>query len=499
VNLLETWVATPLAGAVGWTLVHSLWESAIISAALAASLAVLGSARARYAAAWLAMIAMLVGIGLTFAYALPDAVQGGDLFTPPVIPAWIVRTGGGAPASSGSGFAAAVPWLAPFWILGAWLFAAGRVAGWMWVYRLRRRGVCCAPECWQRDLARLSGQLRLTRPVQLLESCFAEVPAVVGHLRPVILLPIGLIAGLPAGQIEAVLLHELAHIRRYDYLLNAIQRSIEGLLFFNPAIWWISRVISTERENCCDDMVVETRGDVQEYAAALIFLERYRCSGRAAIAATGGNLVKRIRRLLLPRRASRLVTPLFGALALCAISVVVLAAWGPATFRPTAPVQEPKAASGESSTYQKWLDQEVAYIITDQERAAFRQLATNEERDEFIKQFWERRNPDPGGPENVFREEYYRRIAYANEHFSAARPGWKTDRGHMYIIYGPPDEIDSHPANKPYAFEVWTYGHLKGVGDGIAFTFVDQTANGDFGLASPPWKWPAKKDSTATP
>jgi len=102
------------------------------------------------------------------------------------------------------------------------------------------------------------------------------------------------------------------------------------------------------------------------------------------------------------------------------------------------------------SPYKKWLDEEVPYIITDEERAAFKKLTTDEEREQFIEQFWERRNPNPGSPENEFKEEYYRRIAYSNEHFASGIPGWKTDRGRMYIMYGPPDEIESHPSGGNY-------------------------------------------------
>ncbi|MGA8108383.1 MAG: GWxTD domain-containing protein, partial [Acidobacteriaceae bacterium] len=99
-----------------------------------------------------------------------------------------------------------------------------------------------------------------------------------------------------------------------------------------------------------------------------------------------------------------------------------------------------------SDTYRKWLNQDVRWIITDQERKAFLSLSNDEERDAFIEQFWRRRNPNPDSPDNEFREEYYARIAYANEHFAAGKPGWKTDRGHMYIAYGKPDSIDSHPS-----------------------------------------------------
>ena len=100
--------------------------------------------------------------------------------------------------------------------------------------------------------------------------------------------------------------------------------------------------------------------------------------------------------------------------------------------------------------YKKWLDQDVAYIITDQERKAFLNLSNDEERESFIETFWQRRNPDPDSPENEFREEHYRRIAYANEHFAAGKPGWKTDRGRIYIMWGKPDDIDSHPSGGSY-------------------------------------------------
>jgi len=99
--------------------------------------------------------------------------------------------------------------------------------------------------------------------------------------------------------------------------------------------------------------------------------------------------------------------------------------------------------------YKSWLDQDVAYIISDEERKAFRNLGNDEERDAFIEQFWLRRNPNPDSPDNEFREEHYRRIAYANEHYAAGKPGWKTDRGHIYIAFGAPDSVDSHPSRPP--------------------------------------------------
>ena len=144
--------------------------------------------------------------------------------------------------------------------------------------------------------------------------------------------------------------------------------------------------------------------------------------------------------------------------------------------------------------FRTWLDQDVTYIITDEERKAFKSLGNDEEREAFIEQFWLRRNPNPDSPDNEFREEHYRRIQYANDHYAAGKPGWKTDRGHIYISFGAPDSIESHPSggsyNRPidegggetstFPFEVWHYRYLAGVGDNIDIEFVDTCQCGDY-------------------
>ena len=144
--------------------------------------------------------------------------------------------------------------------------------------------------------------------------------------------------------------------------------------------------------------------------------------------------------------------------------------------------------------YKTWLNQDVIWIITDEEARAFRTLSNDEERDAFIEQFWLRRNPNPDSPENEFREEHYRRIAYANEHFAAGKPGWKTDRGHIYISFGKPDSIDAHPSGGSYQrpmdegggetstfpFEAWNYRYLEGIGENIELEFVDTCQCGDY-------------------
>lgn len=157
--------------------------------------------------------------------------------------------------------------------------------------------------------------------------------------------------------------------------------------------------------------------------------------------------------------------------------------------------QAQKALKNElKGAYKTWLDQDVAYIITDEERKAFKSLSNDEERDAFIEQFWRRRNPNPDSPDNEFREEHYRRIQYANDHYAAGKPGWKTDRGRIYIMWGAPDSIESHPSGGAYQrpieegggetstfpFEVWHYRYLEGVGDNIDIEFVDTCQCGDY-------------------
>jgi GWxTD domain-containing protein len=144
--------------------------------------------------------------------------------------------------------------------------------------------------------------------------------------------------------------------------------------------------------------------------------------------------------------------------------------------------------------YKTWLEQDVSYIISDEERKSFKSLSNDEERESFIENFWLRRNPNPDSADNEFREEHYRRIAYANEHFAAGKPGWKTDRGHIYISFGKPDSIESHPSggsyNRPieegggetstFPFEIWHYRYLEGVGENVDIEFVDSCQCGDY-------------------
>src|SRR5271155_5052614 len=152
------------------------------------------------------------------------------------------------------------------------------------------------------------------------------------------------------------------------------------------------------------------------------------------------------------------------------------------------------------SQYKKWLNEDVIYIITNEERSAFVHLQTNEEREQFIEAFWQRRNPDPDSPENTFKEEHYRRIAYTNEHFASGIPGWQTDRGRIYLMWGPADEVDPQPSGGSwegppnegggetftYHFEDWRYRYLEGLGENVEIEFVDPTMTGEYHLTMDP-------------
>jgi GWxTD domain-containing protein len=464
------------AQAIGWGVVHSVWQGTLAAGALGLVLCATRSARARYALACAALLSVSVAFAYTVWRSIPDAADHGIVIT-----ARGGRSGADAGAlwltpRDGNVLEAMMPWVAAFWAAGVVAFQLRAAANWRAARRLRIAGVCAPPAPWVARMEGLARQLRVPQAVALLESGLADVPAVVGYLRPVILMPVGMLTALPASQVEAILMHELAHIRRRDYLVNVLQSVAEAVFFYHPAAWWISSVIRAEREHCCDDLAAAAVGDAHEYAAALAALEQNRWSADPAVAATGGNLMKRVRRLLRPSEGPRVgVAPVIGAAVLAVAAGVALFGWQ------STPAQEQQDEA--ASPYVKWLQMDVAYIVQDQERAAFKALTTDEEREKFIEQFWLRRDPTPGTPENEFKEEHYRRIAYANQRFTSYVAGWKTDRGRIYIIYGPPDEIESHPKGNQvtaYPYEEWLYRYIEGIGNNVIVRFEDPNRTGEF-------------------
>jgi beta-lactamase regulating signal transducer with metallopeptidase domain/protocatechuate 3,4-dioxygenase beta subunit len=268
----------------GWTLVHFLWQGTVVAALYTAARlagARLLTAPARYALACLALAVMA---------ALPVATYVAAAEPGPVPEAlWPV---------AGVDWAALLPWLVALWAAGVGLFSLRLAAGWRRVHRLSRVGVAAAPEEWRRAARELARRMRVRQAVRLVASRLALTPAVVGWWRPVVLLPMEALTGLSEAQLRAVLAHELAHVLRRDYLANLLQGVTEAVLFYHPAVWWVSSRIRAEREACCDDLALAaTGGDALSYARALAHLETAR-RVRLAVAATGGALRARVARLL---------------------------------------------------------------------------------------------------------------------------------------------------------------------------------------------------------
>ena len=359
---------------VGWTLLHFLWQGTLAAVVLAAVLAGLrgASARTRYLVSVLGAAAACLLPLLTFsmlplpAGPPPTANPGREMPRPSVARALIQgASSAAAPLPLSAATAAAkppvplqpmrgiaapglrqvchavagrarplLPWCAALWAVGVAVLSLRLLAGWTQVQRLRRRGTVPADGRWQMRLEGLARRLGIRQAVQLLESTLAEVPAVVGWLRPVVLVPVGVLAGLSTAQVEMILAHELAHIRRQDYLVNLGLTLFETLGFYHPAVWWIARCVRAEREHACDDLAVSAcGGDRVGYVRALATLEEMRGpAGQFALAASGGGhglLLARVRRLLgvTPERRPRsghVTWWLAGAIALLAALAITL-------------------------------------------------------------------------------------------------------------------------------------------------------------------------------
>ena len=190
-------------------------------------------------------------------------------------------------------------WIVAGWVVGVILCSLRPILGWRMLRRLRREGVSSFSEDVQATVFRLSKQLGLRRVVNIMQSTLIKVPVVVGHLHPVILLPVSLLTSMPPSQLEAILAHELAHVRRHDFVINLLQTMIETLFFYHPAVWWLSNRVRVEREHCCDDMVVTCIGNNVEYGRALLAIAEH--SGRYSVLALGvadGSLLSRVRRIV---------------------------------------------------------------------------------------------------------------------------------------------------------------------------------------------------------
>ena len=341
-NAIQLLSTQPWVERLGWTLLHFLWQGVLIAAVYSAIrkwIARSAGPNARYLLACAALAGLASAPLITWGLLVPtDGV---------LVPASAHFVAAGA-ANAGAmsawmlpGVPRAVqapllPWVVAIWLGGAvgfWLRLAG---GWICAVRLRSRLVRPAAGEWQQALECLKIRIRIWRPVRLLVSSLVHAPAVVGWLRPVVLVPVGALTGLPVEQVEALLLHELAHIRRHDYLVNVLQSAVEALLFYHPAIWWVSGHIRTERELCCDDVAVSVSGDALTYVRALAELESARPAHlMAAMAATGGSLSHRIARLLGQARPdSRTISGPGILVAAMLLAITALAVFGQPADRP---------------------------------------------------------------------------------------------------------------------------------------------------------------------
>ncbi|SDX91592.1 M56 family metallopeptidase [Hymenobacter psychrophilus] len=361
-NWLEQLLPPALVRALGWTLLHSLWQGAVVALALAGLLLLLRrhSAQVRYRTTAAALVTLLLLCGLTFGrhyYQAPPAGPATIAIVPPteagtalaaVVAAAPAARLAGNPAAPGwlsswqTYFDANLPLLVTVWLMGLLVMMLRLLGSLAYVQRLRRYRVQPLAAEWQQRLAALADRAGLKQRVELLESALVKVPVVVGHLRPVVLLPLGAVTGLGTAYLEAILAHELAHVQRRDYLLNLLQAVAETVLFYHPGVWFMAACLRTERENCCDDVATAlVGGNPLTVARALAALAELTAApapvgAGLALSALGpdGSVLSRIRRLVQGRQRPTFAE---GFMAACVVLVgVVVLSTAVAMARPAA-------------------------------------------------------------------------------------------------------------------------------------------------------------------
>ncbi len=316
-------------------------------------------------------------------------------------------------------------------------------------------------------LDQVRGTIPLRRSVRLILSRKVEQPWVWGVWRPVVALPEAMLGKLSDPELEAVLAHELQHIKRWDNLAGYLQAMLCAALWFHPLVWWLDRRLLAEREEACDQAVVEAGRNRDAYAAGLLKVCRFsvEASPAGVSHAAASSLKHRMERIMSmtqvrDRRSVR--WPLIAGLVLAALALSFVVG--------VAPVSNVRAETLDR--FEIWLNEEVVYIINDKEKASFAALLTAPDREVFIEKFWRDRDPTPASPKNEFRDEHNRRLKYANARWNERGPGWKTDRGRIYTIYGPPDEIEVHPSD---GVEKWRY--KDGVFANVVLDFSKEWGN----------------------
>lgn len=323
-NFLNTMISENVINALGWTIIHSLWQGAAVALGFALVMFFMRqySARTRYIIGVMAMVLILAMSIVTFANlyeteaAAAAAIGPEDVLTGTIQ----LEKGFSLAAFFKDYFNRHLPLVVTLWMLGVLVLMLRFAGGFLYNQRIKTHHAMTLPESWQNLLQRFCRQAGIRKTVGLVESALIKVPMTIGHMKPVILMPIGLVTGMPRDQVEALLAHELAHIMRRDYLFNIIQNFIDILFFYHPGVRWTSALVRTERENCCDDIAVSLCGGSLNVARALSNIHDYRPDTLdPAMAATGGktgsfNLLARVKRLLNPPAlGSRLSEGVVGA------------------------------------------------------------------------------------------------------------------------------------------------------------------------------------------
>jgi len=302
--------------AVAWTLVHSLWEGIVL--ALLAGLVILFTKKSAVAASLRynllsgLFLLFIAGIGITFSYQLKNEYLGSGRGLDSVISEYGLQHGGGVmmikTTTANNLYTTVINYLNEhaenivlIWFLIFFVKCLGVFSEFRQVYRIRNYKTLEPEDYWKNRLAALAGRIHLKKTVLLLESRLVRVPSVVGFFKPMILVPIGMLSSLPHDQIEAILLHELAHIRRKDYFVNLLQHFAEIVFFFNPGVLWLSSLIKDERENCCDDIAVKVTGSKAKFVHALVSFEEYSMKSSGLIMGFGkdkNHLLDRAKRII---------------------------------------------------------------------------------------------------------------------------------------------------------------------------------------------------------
>ena len=318
---LPLWLLPGIINDLGWTLIHFLWQGFVLAAILQAILPMCRDAAARHNWA-LAMLAMMIlAPVLTFLFIHGHQSAGGSRV------AVSVTTISSIHGDDATILRTPIPFswinlLVAFWLAGIVVLILRAIGGWYLVEMLWRRDAFAIPENLLQRCRGLQARLALTRPIVFLQSCRVNAPVVIGWFRPIVLIPISAISGLLPEQLDALIMHELAHIRRFDALTNITLIMAETVLFYHPAIWWVCRRVRIEREHCCDDFAVSMCGDATLYVEALTSLKISKAMPVLVLAASNGRLKERVARLLDVPSNSRKISPsaVIGLLFVCAIA-----------------------------------------------------------------------------------------------------------------------------------------------------------------------------------